>query len=145
METTELMHYGVKGMRWGHRKKYYGVGTNGFAGEKPKLRGVTSGPISGDKHKLRGATSGPSNSKSKIEAAQKRIKNSKSGREILSRGKSAIDVLINGDKDWMGHSTVSDNSVTEVKNRGKAALERLLYSEEQIRNKKFFGEYNPFG
>lgn len=26
----ELMHYGVKGMRWGHRKNYYGVGTGGI-------------------------------------------------------------------------------------------------------------------
>lgn len=36
MESTELMHYGVKGMRWGVRKKYYGAGTEGFVPKKPK-------------------------------------------------------------------------------------------------------------
>lgn len=64
--------------------------------------------------------------------------------ELTKRGKSAVDVLMNGDKDWMGHPLSSDNVTVEIRNRGKAALERLMYSQEQIDNKKFFGSYNPF-
>lgn len=82
---------------------------------------------------------------SRKQKALKRIKSSRTGSELVNRGKSAIDVLVNGDKDWMGRSISSDNAFTEARNRGKAAIERLLYSEEQIHNKKFFGKYNPFG
>lgn len=66
----------------------------------------------------------------------------KADSEFVKRGKSAFDVLMNGDKDWMGNSIHSDNVQTELRNRGKAAVERLLYSEDQIENKKFFGRYD---
>lgn len=66
----------------------------------------------------------------------------KADSELVKRGKSAFDVLMNGDKDWMGNSIHSDNVQTELRNRGKAAVERLLYSEDQIENKKFFGRYD---
>lgn len=66
----------------------------------------------------------------------------KADSELVKRGKSAFDVLVNGDKDWMGNSIHSDNVQTELRNRGKAAVERLLYSEDQIENKKFFGRYD---
>ena len=49
---------------------------------------------------------------------------------------------MNGDSDWMGNKTYSNDSATEMKNRGKAAAERLLYSKDQIENKKFFGRYD---
>ena len=69
---------------------------------------------------------------------------SESAKELLGRGKSAVDVLVNGDTDWMGRPVSSDSLPKEAKNRGKAALERLLYSKDQVDNKKFFGKYNPF-
>lgn len=69
------------------------------------------------------------------------IKRNASG-EMAKRGKAAMDVLKNGDSDWMGHPIRSDDTSTELKNRGKAALERLMYSEDQIDNKKFFGRYD---
>ena len=112
----ELQHHGVKGMKWGKRKA------------RPE-------PI-GDRFR-RGFNS--------VKDAAKKAARKAAGTELAKRGKSAIDVLMNGDKDWMGHSINSDDGITEAKNRGKAALERLMYSEEQIHNKKFFGEYNPFG
>lgn len=62
--------------------------------------------------------------------------------EVAKRGKAAIDVLMNGDSDWMGRHNYSNDVGTEIKNRGKAAVERLLYSQEQIDNKKFFGRYD---
>lgn len=55
----------------------------------------------------------------------------KADSELVKRGKSAFDVLMNGDKDWMGNSIHSDNVQTELRNRGKAAVERLLYSEDR--------------
>jgi hypothetical protein len=67
-----------------------------------------------------------------------------SNSEIGKRGKAAFDVMLNGDTDWMGSPIYSQDLKTEIKNRGKAALERLMYSEEQINDKKFFGSYNPF-
>lgn len=70
--------------------------------------------------------------------------NSKNGKELAKRGKSALDVLLNGDQDWMGRSLSSDNPIEEGKNRAKAALERIMYSDEQVNNKKFYGKYNPF-
>lgn len=77
-----------------------------------------------------------------IKAKASEMTKSKTASELSSRGKSAIDVLMNGDTDWMGNK-VSDESLTkEAKNRGKAALERMLYSQDQIDNKKFFGRYN---
>ena len=36
MDNNYLQHYGVKGMKWGVRKKYYGAGTKGIVPEKPK-------------------------------------------------------------------------------------------------------------
>ena len=78
--------------------------------------------------------------KAEIVSSKVKEKIAKSGdTEVAKRGKSAIDVLLNGDSDWMGNKTYSDDTVTELKNRGKAALERLMYSQEQIDNKKFFG------
>lgn len=119
----ELRHHGVKGMKWGKRK----------ARPQP----VNTGRQRGSTTIKDKASAGLSKAKQK---ARKLL-----GGEMMKRGKAALDVLKNGDTDWMGHSTVSDDACTEAKNRGKAALERLMYSEEQIHNKKFFGEYNPFG
>lgn len=76
-------------------------------------------------------------SKTKSNSALKNYTNS----ELTKRGKSAIDVLLNGDTDWMGHSISDANPAKEARNRVKAALERLMYNEEQIDNKKFFGSY----
>lgn len=110
--SAELYHHGVKGMKWGVRRKLKKLGgriKTGFA---------------------KGAA--------KAKTSLRKTGNS----EIAKRGKSALDVLKNGDTDWMGEHIYSDNLTTEVKNRGRAAVERLLYSQEQIDNKKFFGRYD---
>lgn len=113
----ELYHAGVKGMKWGRRR-------NRAAPDKPNGRRSPNG-------------TSPKSRKSVLGTLNK-----KTGGELARRGKSALDVLMNGDTDWMGNSTSSDNVVQEAKNRGKAVLERLMYSEDQIDNKKFFGRYN---
>lgn len=146
--------------------KLRGVTSGPIKGDTPKLRGVTSGPIKGDTPKLRGVTSGPitgskkrtsadaeesgiQKMKNKISSAGKKAADTMSQKvkdigstEMGKRGKAALDVLKNGDSDWMGNHSYSDNVFTEAKNRGKAAIERLMYSEEQIDNKKFFGRYD---
>lgn len=119
----ELQHHGVKGMKWGKRKA------------RPQSIG--------DRFR-RGVASAKDAANRGLDKAKQQARKV-AGTELAKRGKSAIDVLMNGDKDWMGHSINSDDAITEAKNRGKAALERLMYSEEQVHNKKFFGEYNPFG
>lgn len=117
-KNDELMHYGVPGMKWGKRKANYNTGNRSAKASK-SLNDKETG-------------------KQKI----KQYINEKSTGEMSKRGKAAIDVLMNGDSDWMGRPIHSDDANTELKNRGKAALERLIYSEEQIDNKKFFGRYN---
>lgn len=133
----ELQHHGVKGMKWGKRKK-------SIVADKPK------GRTPGWKHKSerqkryeddRGINPNRPNGTSRKSPIATVI-SKRTGGELTKRGKAAIDVLINGDKDWMGRSTSSDNVITEARNRGKAAIERLLYSQEQIDNKKFFGRYD---
>lgn len=66
----------------------------------------------------------------------------KSNGELARRGKAAFDVLLNGDKDWMGDTIEHDDPSEEIRARGRAALERILYSSDQIDNKKFYGRYN---
>jgi hypothetical protein len=127
---TELKHHGVKGMRWGHRKK------TDYAGE---------GSASMQKQKKPIGRTNPNAGKPTLGTKIKNGIRKRSTGELANRGKSAIDVLMNGDKDWMGSPVGSDDAVTEARNRGKAALERLMYSQQQINNKKFFGSYNPFG
>lgn len=120
--NNELRHYGVPGMKWGRRKAVQPSVGSRF---RSKLDAAKSSAAKG------------------LKKAKKEIKK-RSNSELTNRGKSALDVLMNGDKDWMGNSISSPDIATEARNRGKAALERLMYSQEQIDNKKFFGDYNPF-
>lgn len=112
MRNDELTHYGVKGMKWGIRRRVNKVS---------KSIRKTASKIS-----------------EKTKEKTKNFANS----ELSKRGKSAVDVLLNGDTDWMGNHIYSDSIKTEVVNRGRAAVERLLYSPEQIDSKKFFGRYD---
>lgn len=135
---NELMHYGVKGMKKGVRqyqnadgsltplgREHYGVGERGSIGDR--LR-TTANSI---KDKAKNTTSTVKN------------KLSEQGKsEVGKRGKAALDVLMNGDTDWMGNRVSASDPRKEARNRGRAALERLMYSEDQIDNKKFFGDYN---
>lgn len=150
--NNELYHHGVKGMRWGHRKKieYSGEGIVS-RNKKKQPRGGINPNAGKDTLSTSGHATKIGNDLSKgLGAARKAIKKGidkakkHSNGEIAKRGKSALDVLMNGDTDWMGNSISSDNVATEARNRGKAALERLMYSQERIDNKKFFGEYDPF-
>lgn len=119
-KNINLYHHGVKGMKWGHRKAVQpSVGA--------RLRS--------------GLNSAKDAAQKGVKKAKKEIKKHSNG-EVAKRGKAALDVLMNGDTDWMGNHSYSDDAVTEAKNRGKAAIERLMYSQEQIDNKKFFGRYD---
>ena len=146
ISNGELYHYGVPGMKWGVKRP----ATN-IAGSSPKAR--TVGRVMDERQKKserqkqyeddRGINPHrPNGTSSKSRKSVLDTLNKKTGGELAKRGKSALDVLLNGDTDWMGRSTSSDNVATEAKNRGKAAIERLMYSEDQIDNKKFFGRYN---
>jgi hypothetical protein len=148
-DYNELYHYGVPGMKWGKRKKVEYAGEGIVSRQKPKLPGPVlggpkkpklPGPVLGGPKKLPSPEDRTNDLKAKIKKEIKKRSNS----EIANRGKSALDVLMNGDKDWMGNSISSNDMPTELRNRGKAALERLMYSQDQIDNKKFFGDYNPF-
>ena len=132
-----LTHHGIKGMKWGVRRFQKQNGALTSAGKKRYADALDGTNI---KNNMKSASK---SIKKGINKAKKEIKKRSQG-ELANRGKSAIDVLMNGDKDWMGNSINSDDITVEVRNRGKAALERLMYSQEQIDNKKFFGSYNPF-
>lgn len=121
--NVELSHHGVKGMKWGVRRKKKHVPQQSNSGRSTKTEKLSK----------------------KTAAAAKLYKEKISkmaGSEMAKRGKAALDVLQNGDSDWMGRPINSDNSMTELRNRGQAALERLMYSEDQVFNKKFYGRYN---
>lgn len=143
--NDELYHYGIKGMRWGHRKKIEYAGEGIVSRQKKKQPRGGINPNAGKPTRGTSETArkqGETLSKA-VDSVRKTIK-SKTGGEMSKRGKAALDVLMNGDKDWMGNSISSNDVSTEARNRGKAALERLMYSQEQIDNKKFFGDYDPF-
>lgn len=143
--NNELYHYGVPGMKWGHRKQIDSAGEGVVTRRKKKTPVGGINPNAGKPSKT---TSGIAlETGDKISKGLSKIRNAikkRTGGEISKRGKAALDVLMNGDKDWMGNSISSDDAVTEARNRGKAALERLMYSQERIDNKKFFGSYDPF-
>ena len=126
---NELYHYGIPGMKWGKRKAHNVAGAN-----------LRSKNLSTKKTKQEKIDT--KSSISKKLSINKNTINKLIGPEMIKRGKSAIDVLKNGDTDWMGNHSYNDDSVKEMKNRGKAAIERLMYSQEQIDNKKFFGRYD---
>lgn len=155
-KNSELYHYGVPGMKWGRRKKIEYAGEGVVSRQKKKQPRGGINPNAGKTTLGTTATARKTGSdmSNALSAARKVIKKGadkagkeiqkRSNGEIAKRGKSALDVLMNGDKDWMGNSISSNDVSTEARNRGKAALERLMYSQEQIDNKKFFGDYNPF-
>ena len=139
----ELYHHGIKGQKWGVRRFQNSDGTFNEAGKK-RYFGDGAGE---NYHKLSNKIKGAAKEASgKVKEAAKDAKKAFKGigdSEVGNRGKAALDVLLNGDTDWMGDRI--DDGNASIRDRGKAALERLMYSEEQIENKKFFGEYDPFG
>lgn len=167
MNNNELTHYGVKGMKWGVVRRsddtrgglYAKPSHNGMLKDGPIKPRVTVESQMNTAGKIGGAIgSGLRKGAQKIKSTASKVANSEAVRkttgaakakakdlknsELANRGKAAIDVIMNGDTDWMGKHSYSDSATTELKNRGKAALERLMYSEEQIHNKKFFGRYD---
>lgn len=123
LDNEELYHHGIKGMKWGVRKAQ------------------NDGDI-GFKRKVSKSLNDAKNQSKKLVTKAKREIRKRSNGELAKRGKSALDVLINGDTDWMGDHHYSDSAIEEARNRGKAAIERLMYSQDQIDNKKFFGRYD---
>lgn len=146
--SNELYHYGVPGMKWGHRKKIEYSGEGVASRQKKSKRQLelerSRGINPGANKRTPSTSEAARKTGSDLSNAIQKAKRSAAGTELAKRGKSALDVLMNGDTDWMGNKIGSDDATTEARNRGKAALERLMYSQEQIDNKKFFGDYNPF-
>lgn len=142
-EDGVLCHHGVKGMKWGRRKA---VMTSGGIGKRRARAASVSQPSASRPIQKQSPKKNlnASQTLAKIKSKGKEMAKSKTVKELTSRGKAAIDVLMNGDKDWMGNPVSNGSGMEEARSRGKAALERLMYSEEQINNKKFYGEYNPF-
>lgn len=122
-----LSHHGVKGQKWGDRNYQYEDGSL-----TPEGR-VHYGYGKGNKKSLKETVKNKFNKAKK--SAKEAIQKHKDS-EMSNRISSAMDVLKNGDTDWMGRPISDDDSVKELKNRGKAALERLLYNKDQIEDRK---------
>lgn len=135
----ELYHVGVKGMKWGVRKK-------SFVGDAPKNRGVTSGPFNPGAPKNRGATTGPFNpgtpTKQNYKDAKKaynkayRKAHNYSGRHFISQWTSK-GVKAESNKRWddaMNKAKQLDTAQKQYKAEKKAQkalkkLEKQKYKE----------------
>ena len=138
-----LAHHGIKGQKWGRRRFQNADGSLTPAGRQRYDDSQDDGSFKSRVKKAAGEIGAAAKQTvGKVGASAKKAAQNFESTELAKRGKSAIDVLMNGDTDWMGNHSYSDDAVTEMRNRGKAAMERLMYSQEQIDNKKFFGRYD---
>lgn len=131
-DYTYISHSGTKGMKWGQRRWQNEDGSLTPAGrvhygygQKKKNESL--------KEKI----------KNKFNKTKKIIEDH-TDNEAKRRVSEAIKVVKEGDTDWFDNPIHSDNSIEEAKNRGKAALERLLYSEDQIKDRKLKQHWDKF-
>ena len=116
-------------MKWGHRKaKPHTTSTS----KKTKKTEPTT------EHKKKSSTK----SKAKDAEQLSKFADSERGKELRKRGKAAVGVLLSGDNTVYIDSDRPDYKRADAYYRCRGAIERMIYTDEEINRQRWWGVYN---